>query len=85
MQESAFRYAFAAGDVRTLRVLDVASGSGLGSEFLLRQGARFVVGVEAAPEGKGPAAKDPKVAKEPNPAKDPKNPKAAKDPNGTKP
>ena len=49
-QESAARYAFAAGAVRTLRVLDVASGTGLGSEFLLAQGARFVVGVEPAAE-----------------------------------
>lgn len=62
--ESAARYAFAAAAVRTLRVLDVASGSGLGSEFLLAQGARFVVGVEAAPEALGqtrlhPAPADP--------------------------
>jgi len=50
VQEAAARYAFAAAQVRTLRVLDVASGSGLGSEFLLTQGARCVVGVEAAAE-----------------------------------
>ena len=50
VQESAARYAFAAADVRALRVLDVASGAGLGSEFLLAQGARIVVGVESAAE-----------------------------------
>jgi len=55
--ESAARYAFAAAAVRSLRVLDVASGSGLGSEFLLRQGARFVAGVEAAPEAVGQACR----------------------------
>src|SRR5882672_10793587 len=47
VQESAERYAFAASAVRGSRVLDVASGSGLGSELLRRCGARFVVGVEA--------------------------------------
>ncbi|PYN82268.1 MAG: hypothetical protein DMD97_01435 [Candidatus Rokuibacteriota bacterium] len=50
VEEAAARYAFAAAEIRTLRVLDVASGSGLGSAFLLTQGARFVVGVEAAGE-----------------------------------
>ena len=47
VQESAARYAFAATAARCARVLDVASGNGLGSELLLRSGARFVVGVEA--------------------------------------
>ena len=50
VQEAAARYAFAADALRTLRVLDVASGTGLGSEFLLTRGARFVVGVESAAE-----------------------------------
>ena len=50
VQEAAARYAFAADALRTLRVLDVGSGTGLGSEFLLTQGARFVVGVEPATE-----------------------------------
>lgn len=47
VQESASRYAFAAAGVRGARVVDVASGSGLGSELLGRAGARLVVGVEA--------------------------------------
>src|SRR4029079_18548771 len=46
VQESAARYAFAATAVRDARVLDVASGSGLGSDLLLRSGARSVVGIE---------------------------------------
>lgn len=49
VQESAARYAFAAMTVGGARVLDVASGNGLGSELLLRRGARVVVGVEADP------------------------------------
>jgi SAM-dependent methyltransferase len=50
VQESAARYAFAANMANTTggaRVLDVASGAGLGSELLRRRGAGFVVGVEA--------------------------------------
>jgi SAM-dependent methyltransferase len=47
VQESAARYVFAATAVPKARVLDVASGSGLGSEFLRRSGARVVVGIEA--------------------------------------
>lgn len=47
VQESAARYAFAAPAVRDARVLDVASGSGLGSELLSRSGARCVIGIEA--------------------------------------
>jgi SAM-dependent methyltransferase len=50
VQESAARYGFAASAVRTLRVLDVASGAGLGSAFLLAHGARIAVGVETAVE-----------------------------------
>jgi len=50
VQESAARYAFAAAAVQGARVLDVASGSGLGSELLLRSGARFVVGIEVDPD-----------------------------------
>ena len=53
VQESAARYAFAAAETRALRVLDVASGAGLGSEFLLAQGARVVVGVESAAQALG--------------------------------
>jgi SAM-dependent methyltransferase len=49
VQESASRYAFAAAGVRDVRVVDVASGSGLGSDLLRRAGARLVVGVEADP------------------------------------
>src|SRR5712692_3379575 len=48
VQESLARYAFAATDVRALRVLDIASGAGLGSEFLFAEGARLVVGVESS-------------------------------------
>jgi len=47
VEESAARYAFAAAAVQNARVLDVASGAGLGSDLLRRSGARFVVGVEA--------------------------------------
>ncbi len=46
VQESAARYAFAAPRVRSLSVLDVASGSGLGADFLLAEGARLVIGAE---------------------------------------
>ena len=48
VQESAARYAFAGVETDGLRVLDVASGAGLGSEFLLAGGAAVVVGVESA-------------------------------------
>jgi len=50
VQESAARYAFAATEIRTLRVLDVASGTGLGSQFLHAYGAELVVGAESDPD-----------------------------------
>jgi 2-polyprenyl-3-methyl-5-hydroxy-6-metoxy-1,4-benzoquinol methylase len=45
-QEHEQRYNFAADFVRGKTVLDVASGSGLGSDFLLRSGALKVIGVD---------------------------------------
>ncbi len=50
VQESAARYAFAASRVRSLTVLDVASGSGLGADFLLAEGAERVIGAERSTE-----------------------------------
>src|SRR5437870_11149677 len=50
VQECAARYAFAAAEIGISRVLDVASGAGLGSEFLLAQGAALVVGMDSAAE-----------------------------------
>jgi SAM-dependent methyltransferase len=44
------RYAFAAGEVRHRRVLDVACGSGYGSRLLRDAGARAVVGVDLSAE-----------------------------------
>ena len=46
--EQRSRYHFAATRVRGRRVLDVACGSGFGSEILADAGARFVVGAEPA-------------------------------------
>jgi ubiquinone/menaquinone biosynthesis C-methylase UbiE len=48
--ESGLRYAFAAGHVARRDVLDVASGTGIGSSFLLSAGAKSVTGVDVSEE-----------------------------------
>jgi O-antigen biosynthesis protein len=50
LAEHVARYAFAAKYVRGLRVLDLACGSGYGTDMLKRAGAAEVVGVDLDPE-----------------------------------
>jgi SAM-dependent methyltransferase len=45
-RESQMRYAFAAQFVRGRRVVDIASGSGIGTEFLQRAGAQPCIGID---------------------------------------
>lgn len=48
-RESQMRYAFAAQFVRGRRVVDVACGSGIGTDYLLRAGAHVCVGLDLDP------------------------------------
>src|SRR6267143_2879151 len=50
LKEHEQRYNFAAQFVRGKIVLDIACGSGMGSEFLLRSGATKVIGVDISRE-----------------------------------
>ena len=48
--ESGLRYAFAASHTARRDVLDIASGTGIGSSFLLEGGAKSVTGVDVSEE-----------------------------------